>query len=183
MNPTTPLHEDTLIDLPPETPHQEAQRCTRNNPCRMQGCMICPTPTNHVRNLDEELNIDESVSTTPTPVNLPQPPPDHLISMLTHRLLTVIQQDNVGLLKSTIKLLEKTTESNLDFARYDCSAFDAAWKTASDILASHASIVPDPPPLLLKLTYGLLLASNLQNLTLRPGVENLQIFTRGCRTS
>ncbi len=55
MNPTTPLHEDTLIDLPPETPHQEAQRCTRNNPCRMQGCMICPTPTNHVRNLDEEL--------------------------------------------------------------------------------------------------------------------------------
>ena len=63
MNPTTPLHEDTLIDLPPETPHQEAQRCTRNNPCRMQGCMICPTPTNHVRNLGEELNIDESNST------------------------------------------------------------------------------------------------------------------------
>ncbi len=88
----------------------------------MQGCMICPTPTNHVRNLDEELNIDESVSTTPTPVDLPQPPPDHLISMLTHRLLTVIQQDNVGLLKSTIKLLEKTTESNLDFVLYDCSS-------------------------------------------------------------
>ena len=150
----------------------------------MQGCMICPTPTNHVRNLDKVLNIDESNSTPPPPVDLPQPPPDHLISMLTLRLHTVIQQDNVGLLKSTIKLLEKTTESNLDFVLYDCSAFDAAWKTASDILASHASIVPDLPPLLLfKLTYGLLLASNLQNLTLRPGVENLQIFTLGCRTS
>ena len=146
--------------------------------------MICPTPTNHVRNLDEDLNIDESVSTTPTPVDLPQPPPDHLISMLTLRLHTVIQQDNVGLLKSTIKLLEKSMESNFDFVLYDCSAFDAAWKTASDILASHASIVPDLPPLLLlKLTYSLLLASNLLSSILRPGVENLWIFTPGCRTS
>jgi len=50
MNPTTPLHEDPS-NLPPETPHQEAQRCTRNNPCRMQDCTTCPTPTNHVRNL------------------------------------------------------------------------------------------------------------------------------------
>ena len=32
--------------------------------------MICPTPTNHVRNLDEELNIDESNSTPPPPVEL-----------------------------------------------------------------------------------------------------------------
>jgi len=62
MNTATPFHQDPH-DLPPETPHQEVQRCTRNNPCRMQGCMICPTPTNHVRNLDEELNIDESSST------------------------------------------------------------------------------------------------------------------------
>ena len=66
--------------------------------------------------------------------------------MLTLRLHTVIQQNNVGLLKSTIKLLEKSMESNFDFVLYDCSAFDAAWKTASDILASHASIVPDLPP-------------------------------------
>ncbi|XP_023324428.1 uncharacterized protein LOC111698346 [Eurytemora carolleeae] len=49
MNPTTPLTEDTLNDLPPETPHQEAQRCTRNSPCRLLGWAICPTPTNHVR--------------------------------------------------------------------------------------------------------------------------------------
>ena len=146
MNPTTPLHEDTLIDLPPGTPHQEAQRCTRNNPCRMQGCMICPTPTNHVRNLDEELNIDESNSTPPPPVDLPQPPPDHLISMLTLRLQTLIQQNNVGLLKSTVKLLEKSMESNVDFVMYDCSAIDTAWKAASDILASHASIVSEKPP-------------------------------------
>ena len=66
--------------------------------------MICPTPTNHVRNLDEELNIDESNSTL---ADLPQPPPDHPISMFTRRLNTLIQQNNVELLKSTIKLLQK----------------------------------------------------------------------------
>ena len=150
----------------------------------MQGCMICPTPTNHVRNLDEELNIDESNSTLPTSADLPPPPPDHLISMFTRRLYTVIQRDDVELLKSTIKSLQKPIETNLDFFVYDCSAFDTAWKTASDILASHASIVSETPPLLLlKLTYRLLLASNLLSLTLRPGVENLRIFTPGCRTS
>ena len=148
MNPTTPLHEDTLIDLPPETPHQEAQRCTRNNPCRMQGCMICPTPTNHVRNLDEELDIDEYNSTSPPPSDLPQIPPDHLISLFTRRLLTVIQHDNIELLKSTMKFFQNSTKLNIDFCMYDCSAFDAAWKAASDVLASHNSVsssTPNPP--------------------------------------
>ncbi len=67
----------------------------------------------------------------PPPVDLPLPPPDHLISMFTRRLNTVIQQDNVELLKSTIKSLQKLMETNLDFYVYDCSAFDAAMKTAS----------------------------------------------------
>jgi len=169
MNPTTPLHEDTLIDLPPETPHQEAQRCTRNNPCRMQGCMICPTPTNHVRNLDEELNIDEPNSTPPTPTDLPQPPPDHPISMFTRRLNTLIQRNNVELLKITIKMLQKTMESDTEFCMYDCSAFDTAWETASEIIASHASIVPDLPPPLLNITYNLKPVSNLPNLIHQPG--------------
>ena len=143
--------------------------------------MICPTPTNHVRNLDEELNIDESNSTPSTLADLPQPPPDHPISMFTRRLNTLIQRNNVELLKSTIKLLQKSIESNVDFCMYDCSAFDAAWETASEILASHASIVPDlPPPLLLNLTYSLLLASNLLSLIHQPGAANLQISTPGC---
>ena len=103
--------------------------------------MICPTPTNHVRNLEEELNINESNSTPSTLADLPQLPPDHLNSMFTRRLNTVIQQNNVE--------LQKPIELNLDFCVYDCSAFDAAWWTASEILASHASmssIVPDLPP-------------------------------------
>ena len=73
MNPNTPLHEDTLNNLPPETPHQETQRCTRNSPCRLAGCTICPTPTNHVRNLDEELGTDDTNSTIPTTSDLPPP--------------------------------------------------------------------------------------------------------------
>ena len=136
-----------------------------------------PTPTNHIHNLDEELNVDESNSTPSTLTDLPQPPPDHPILMFTRRLNTVIQQNNVELLKSTIKLLQKQIESNLDFCVYDCSAFDVAWRTASEILASHASIVPDSPPLLLNTTNSLLLASNLLSSIHRPGVENLWIFT------
>ena len=45
MNSATPLHEDTSNGQPPETSHQEVQRCTRNTPCKLPGCMICPTPT------------------------------------------------------------------------------------------------------------------------------------------
>ena len=46
LNPATPQLEDphTLNDLPPETPHQEGQRCTRNHPYKMQNCMIYDLP-------------------------------------------------------------------------------------------------------------------------------------------
>ena len=71
MNPTTPLHEDTLYNLPPESPHQEVQRCTRNSPCKLLGRTICPTPTNHVHNLDEELGTDDTTPTPPTSSDLP----------------------------------------------------------------------------------------------------------------
>ena len=75
MNQTTPLHEDPLNDLPPETPHQEAQRCTRNNPCKMQDCKICPTPTNHVGDLTEEMGTDDPMPNLPTSSQSSHPDP------------------------------------------------------------------------------------------------------------
>ena len=61
MDVVTSLHQDSIhrvIDnIDTETPHQEPQRtCTRNSPCLQQGCMICSTLINHVRNLDVALN-------------------------------------------------------------------------------------------------------------------------------
>jgi len=90
-----------------------------------------------------------------------------------------MQQNNIELLKSTIKLLQKTIESNLDFVMYDCSAFDAAWKTASDILATHtsmSSIIPRSPPPLLSTINNLVPVSNLLNLIHLPGAANLADF-------
>ena len=48
INQTTPLHEDTSNGQPPETPHQEVQRCTKNTPCKLPGCMICQPLLNQV---------------------------------------------------------------------------------------------------------------------------------------
>ena len=93
MNPNTPLHEDTLNNLPPETPHQETQRCTRNSPCRLAGCTICPTPTNHVRNLDEELGTDDTNSTIPTTSDLPPTPPNHPILILSNAFKIAIKEN------------------------------------------------------------------------------------------
>ncbi len=67
MDPTTPLHQDPLHGDATETPHQEAQRtCTRTSPCQHQGCLVCCTPTNHVRNLDEALTDSEATQVSPT---------------------------------------------------------------------------------------------------------------------
>ena len=153
MNPTTPLHEDTLTfemnpttlhkdtsnGHSPETPHQKVQRCTRNTPCKLPGCMICQTPTNHVFNLDKEPSIDESSSTPLPSINPSQIPTDHLILLFTHRFRTLIQQKNFEVIESTNILLQKTLKSNLDFHMYDCSALEAVYKTALDLLGTHVT--------------------------------------------
>ena len=68
-----------------ETPRQETQKtCTRNSSCHLQGCLICCTPNNHVRNLDKALSSSNATPTSPTNVDLPQPLPDHIIMRLTY---------------------------------------------------------------------------------------------------
>ena len=113
MNPTTPLHEETLINLPPETSHQEVQRCTRNFPCRLSGCTICPTPTNHVRNLDEELETGHTSPTPPTSSNLPLPQPNHPILLLSIAFKNAIKENRIYALKALSKQFVLKLETNL----------------------------------------------------------------------
>ena len=77
--------------------------------------MICLTPTNHVRNLDEELNNDDTDSPSLTSHDLPQLPPNHLILMFTRRFLTAVQQNNIQDIVSFSEPLQKSLKSNLDF--------------------------------------------------------------------
>ena len=85
MDPITHLHQDPLHGDTSETPLQEPQRaCPRNSPCQLQGCMICCTPTNHIRNLDKALNSSDTFRTSPTTIDLSQPPPNHTILILTN---------------------------------------------------------------------------------------------------
>ena len=114
MNPTNPLHEDPLKDLPPETPHHEAQRCTRNTPCGLSGCTICRTPTNHVRNLDVELGTDDTTPTPPTSSDLP-PPPNHPILLLSTAFKNAIKENRIYALKALSKQFIHQLETNLEF--------------------------------------------------------------------
>ena len=127
MDPITPLYQDLLHGDTSETPHQEPQRtCTRISPCRLQGCMICCTPNNHMCNLDEALNSSDATQTSPTHVDLPQPPPNHLILVFTNRFLNAIQMNDVLDIEDINQLYKNIMKSNLDFLTYDCSALCAA---------------------------------------------------------
>ena len=76
---TNSTHQDSdqgVINLP-ETLLQDSQRKhTRNSYCLQQGCMICCTPTDHVRNLKAALNAPNMPS-LPTTSSRPQPPAKH----------------------------------------------------------------------------------------------------------
>ena len=86
MDPITPLHQATLIlngerDTS-ETPHAQEPHKTY-------------TPTNHVRNLDEELCSSDAVQVSPTTDKLPQPSPNPLIGIFTNSFLEAIQRNDV----------------------------------------------------------------------------------------
>ena len=114
MDPTSNLHQDSILqgfikDINTETPRQDPQKtCTRNSPCLQQGCLTCSTPTNHVCNLDlsptnHVRNLDVALNsingppnsatslTSPTAAELPQPPTNHIISLLTTAYQLTIQ--------------------------------------------------------------------------------------------
>ena len=146
MNPTAPLHEDTVNNLPPETPHQVVQRCTRNSPCRLLGCTICPTPTNHVRNLGEELGTDDTNPTLPTTSDLPPPPPNHPILILSNPFKITIRKNRIYALKSLSKQFIHQLDTNLEFFAYDHSDLATYYQTAEDIINAHNTVTADPHP-------------------------------------
>ena len=180
MNPTTPLHKDPH-DLPPETPHQEAQRCTRNNPCRMQDCIIWPTPTNHVRDLTEEMGTDDSMPNPLTSSGLP-PPPNHAILILTNAFKTAIKENRIHTLKGLSKQFLHQLDSNLEFFMYHHSDLEACYQTqmTSSTPTPPTQLTPLPP---LNTVFNLVPVSNLLSLIHQPGVANLQTSTPGCRPS
>ena len=81
------LHQDSIhgvTNLDPETPRQDPQKiCTRNSPCLQQGCIICSTRNNHIRNLDVALSCSNSTPTSLIIPNRPQLPTNHHILTLT----------------------------------------------------------------------------------------------------
>ena len=125
MDPTTPLHQDPLHGVATETPHQEAQRtCTRTSPCQHQGCLVCATPTNHVRNLDEALSNSDASQVHPATDEgplLPAPPPNHPILIITAAFKRAIMKKDITLLEAYVIQYLHQLKTNMEFLAYDCS--------------------------------------------------------------
>ena len=154
MDPTTPLHQDPLHGDATETPHQEAQRtCTRTSPCQHQGCLVCCTPTNHVRNLDEALTDSEATQVSPTTdedcTTQPPPPPNHRIRIFTTLFLNAIKLKDFPTIEFTNEQFITYAKTGTDILDYDCTALFAARLTATNMLNSHNAMLKPltPPPL------------------------------------
>ena len=136
-----------------ETSRQEPPRtCTRKSPCARQDCPTCCTPSNHVRNLDDALNNSDGrppTSPTSTTVNLPPPPPNHPIRLLTATFNDAIQRNHARDLTNLLHLYDQTMRTNLEFSFYDKSDLHAARATANQLVNSHTAAstpLPDSPP-------------------------------------
>ena len=126
----------------PETPHQESQRtCTRNSPCRLQGCPICCTPTNHVRNLEGELSSSEAIPPSPTDEDLPQPPHDHFLQRITLKYKRAIQKKNLQMLETLNSKFIQYISNNEDYFNYNVSDLETCHDTAIDLLKSEPNPV------------------------------------------
>ena len=146
MDPVTPLHQEPLNGDTSEAP---PRTCTRSSPCHLQGCLVCCTPTNHVRNLDEELDSSEATQTPLTADQLPHPPPDHLILIITAAFKRALLKKDITILKSYVHQYLHQLKTNVEFMIYDCSDLHAYYLTAEDILTSHSVLstpLPASPP-------------------------------------
>ena len=192
MDTATNLHQDIIlhgvIEINPEvnteTPHQDSQTtCTRNSPCLQQGCLICSTPTNHVRDLDvsptnhvRNLNVSlnnineqpNSANTiTSPPAAKPKPPSDHPIVRLTVTLQEAIQENDMLELECLIELSALAFSSDPEFATYDRSALRTARNHAKQIFYSYSATLAPPVHL------PSAISNSTPDPTLNPGEEGL----------
>ena len=148
MDPTTPLHQDGDTSA---TPLQEPQKtCTRNTPCNLQGCMICRTPTNHVRNLEDALGTTEDAPASPSSNAHLQLPVHNTIRILTNAFSQAIQLQNINHLSSLVNQYKHQLDTELELFEHDLSVLDAYNSTAKDIINSHTALstpLPSSPPI------------------------------------
>ena len=89
-------HSDQRVTNLLETPLQESpKRCTRYSPCLQQGCSICRTSTDHVRNLNTVLNTP-AMPNTPVHTNLLKPLHDHIIYDITNGFQEAILENDLS---------------------------------------------------------------------------------------
>jgi len=110
----------------------------------MQDCTICPTPTNHVRDLTEEMGTDDPMPNLPTSSGLP-PPPNHAILILTNAFKIAIKENRIHTLKGLSKQFLHQLDTNLEFFMYNHSDLEACYQTANDIINSLSTTTADPP--------------------------------------
>ena len=120
----TQLIYRVTVNINNEPPRQDPQKpCTRNSPCLQQGCLICSTPINHVRNLDVSLtnhvrNLDVSLinhvcNLDVSPINhvrnLDVSPINHVrneLALLTKEkgILNIMKNTTVDPIKNTVSV-------------------------------------------------------------------------------
>ena len=112
----------------------------------MQDCTICPTPTNHVRDLTEEMGTDDPMPNHPTSSDLP-PPPNHPILLLSKAFKNAIKENRIYALKALSKQFIHQLETNLEFVTYDHSDLATCYQTAEDIINSLSTTTAENPTL------------------------------------
>ena len=157
MNPAadtdTNTKTNTNTNTDTETTRQEPPKtCTRTSRCSQQDCLICGTPTNHVRNLDAALDNSDGPPTSPPSsptTGKPSPPPNHLILHLTTAFEAATWKNNVNDLKNLPPLYDQTMSTNLEFLFYDLTDLHTVRTKATQLIDAHTAAstpLPDSPP-------------------------------------
>ena len=114
--------------------------------------MICPTPINHICNLDEALNYSEASPTSTTSASTfkhPPPPINHDIHIFTTAFQAAILENDIFELTAVDSQHSLAMKTDRDFLKYDRSKLKLAHNQARQILNAHTAAstpLPASPP-------------------------------------